>query len=62
MRDYSLDQVFAILIDRVRRRADALERVRLDGFNQAVEELRRFAEMLERARSYVIARETLRKP
>ena len=46
-------QVLSILLERMDKRANALEGVKMEGYNMAVIELRRFASMLKSARDYV---------
>ena len=46
-------QVLSIVIGRMEQRASALEGVHMQGYEQTAMELRKFSEMLKRARSYV---------
>jgi hypothetical protein len=46
-------QVLSVLISRMEERADCFERVRLDGYNLTILELRRFAKMIRNARDYL---------
>ena len=46
-------QVLTIIAERLQKRADALEGVRLEGYSVTIEELRRFAEMVRNARNYL---------
>ena len=49
----SSSEVLTILAQRLERRAQELERVRLPGFEVAIDELRRFAQMAIGARRYL---------
>jgi hypothetical protein len=49
-------QVLTVLLQRLEKRADTLEAVRLPGFNAAVCELRNFAKMVRAARDYLAQR------
>ncbi len=53
MRDMNAVQVLTIIIDRLERRADALEGVRMPAFDVTIQELRKFADMMKRARIYL---------
>jgi hypothetical protein len=56
MRDLTLVQVLTIILQRLEKRAKALEGVRLESFNMTVGELRRFAQMVKSAREYLQCR------
>ena len=45
MRDLTPVQVLTIILQRLEKRANALEGVSLESFNMTVDELRRFAQM-----------------
>lgn len=53
MRKLTPRDVLAILAERMEKRASALEGVKMEGYNAAVDELRRFAEMIRKARQYL---------
>ena len=56
-RDLTPVQVLSILIQRMEKSANAWEGVRLSEYELAVGELRRYADMLRRAREYLIAQQ-----
>jgi hypothetical protein len=56
MRDLTPVQVLTIILQRLEKRANALEGVRLESFNMTVDELRRFAQMVKSAREYLQSR------
>ena len=56
MRDIDSVQVLTMLIDRLEKRATALEGVRMPAYNVTAHELRRFAEMAKNAREYLLSK------
>ena len=56
MRDLTPVQVLTIILQRLEKRANALEGVRLESFNMTVDELRRFAQMVRERADYLKSR------